>query len=325
MAGLCEKAESAVRGGSAVLVLSDRGVNEMQAPIPSLLATAAVHHHLVRAGIRTGTTLVVETAEAREVHHFALLVGYGATAINPYLAFETLEDMAEIGPARGREPEEATKNFIKAIGKGLLKVISKMGISTLFSYCGAQIFEAVGLDQEVIDAALHRHRLARRGRRAGRDRARGPRAAPEGVRVVEDNAGSSRSGASTSSGCRASTTSGTRRASRRCSAPSRPRTSRPSRSSPAISTNRARASPRSGDSSSSSGDPIPVEEVEPASEIVKRFTTGAMSLGSISKEAHETLAIAMNRIGGKSNTGEGGEDPARFTPGRRTATTAAAP
>src|SRR5215210_1551203 len=149
--GLCERAESAVRGGSAVLVLSDRGVSLEQAPIPSLLATAAVHHHLVRTGIRTGTTLVVETAEAREVHHFALLVGYGATAVNPYLAFETLEEMAGSDLMEGVGPEEAAKNYIKAIGKGLLKVISKMGISTLFSYCGAQIFEAVGLNQEVID------------------------------------------------------------------------------------------------------------------------------------------------------------------------------
>src|SRR3712207_2781020 len=148
---LCEKAEGAVRGGSAVLVLSDRGVNEMQAPIPSLLATAAVHHHLVRAGIRTSTSLVVETAEAREVHHFALLVGYGATAVAPYLAFETIEEMTGEGVIAGMDPEEAARNYVKAIGKGLLKVISKMGISTLFSYCGAQIFEAVGLDAELVD------------------------------------------------------------------------------------------------------------------------------------------------------------------------------
>ncbi|HKH38532.1 MAG TPA: glutamate synthase central domain-containing protein, partial [Rubrobacter sp.] len=147
----CEKAEGAVKAGSAVLILSDRGVNETQAPIPSLLATASVHHHLVRAGIRTATTLVVETAEAREVHHFALLVGYGATAVNPYLAFETIEDLAGSHLMEGVGPEEAAKNYVKAVGKGLLKVISKMGISTLFSYCGAQIFEAVGLNQRLID------------------------------------------------------------------------------------------------------------------------------------------------------------------------------
>ena len=148
---LCERAESAVKAGSAVLVLSDRGVNETQAPIPSLLATASVHHHLVRAGIRTATTLVVETAEAREVHHFALLVGYGATAVNPYLAFETIEALAGSHFMEDVGPEEAAKNYVKAVGKGLLKVISKMGISTLFSYCGAQIFEAVGLNQRLID------------------------------------------------------------------------------------------------------------------------------------------------------------------------------
>src|ERR687898_615267 len=148
---LCVKAESAVKAGSAVLILSDRGVNETQAPIPSLLATASVHHHLVRAGIRMATTLVVETAEVREVHHFALLVGYGAAAVSPYLAFETIEDLAGSHLMDGVGPEEAAKNYVKAVGKGLLKVISKMGISTLFSYCGAQIFEAVGLNEGLID------------------------------------------------------------------------------------------------------------------------------------------------------------------------------
>jgi hypothetical protein len=149
--GLCEKAEKEVQGGATVLILSDRGITGEQAPIPSLLATAAVHHHLVRAGIRTRTTLIVETAEVREGHHFALLVGYGATAVNPYLAFETIEDMVETGLIGDVTPEEATKNFVKAIEKALLKIISKMGISTLFSYCGAQIFEVVGLSDEVVE------------------------------------------------------------------------------------------------------------------------------------------------------------------------------
>src|SRR5918993_1068471 len=149
--GLCERAEKEVQEGSTVLVLSDRGITAEQAPIPSLLATAAVHHHLVRAGIRTRTTLIVETAEAREGHHFALLVGYGASAVNPYLAFETIEDMVETELIGDVTPDEASKNFVKANEKALLKIISKMGISTLFSYCGAQIFEAVGLSDEVIE------------------------------------------------------------------------------------------------------------------------------------------------------------------------------
>jgi glutamate synthase (NADPH) large chain len=148
---LCEKAEMAVRGGSTVLILSDRGITAEHVPIPSLLATAAVHHHLVREGIRTRTTLIVETAEAREGHHFALLIGYGAAAVNPYLAFETIEGLAENGMLGDVGQEEAKKNFVKAIEKALLKIISKMGISTLFSYCGAQIFEAAGLSDELVE------------------------------------------------------------------------------------------------------------------------------------------------------------------------------
>ena len=311
---LCEKAESAVRGGSAVLVLSDRGVNETQAPIPSLLATASVHHHLVRAGIRTATTLVVETAEAREVHHFALLVGYGATAINPYLAFETVEDMARSGLLEGVEPKEASKNFIKAIGKGLLKVLSKMGISTLFSYCGAQIFEAVGLDQRVINE--HFTGTASRVGGVGLDEI-GREVIERHRRAfafVEDNAGELEIG-----GEYQLRMQGQYHQWNQESIPPLQR---------AVKTEdfeTFKEFTRHFDEQGArfatlrglfefDGDPIPVEEVEPASEIVKRFTTGAMSLGSISKEAHETLAIAMNRIGGKSNTGEGGEDPARFTP-----------
>ncbi len=311
---LCEKAVSAVRGGSAVLVLSDRGVNETQAPIPSLLATASVHHHLVRAGIRTATTLVVETAEAREVHHFALLVGYGATAINPYLAFETVEDMARSGLLEGVEPKEASKNFIKAIGKGLLKVLSKMGISTLFSYCGAQIFEAVGLDQRVINE--HFTGTASRVGGVGLDEI-GREVIERHRRAfafVEDNAGELEIG-----GEYQLRMQGQYHQWNQDSIPPLQR---------AVKTEdfeTFKEFTRHFDEQGArfatlrglfefDGDPIPVEEVEPASEIVKRFTTGAMSLGSISKEAHETLAIAMNRIGGKSNTGEGGEDPARFTP-----------
>jgi len=311
---LCERAESAVRGGSAVLVLSDRGVSLEQASIPSLLATAAVHHYLVRAGIRTGTTLVVETAEAREVHHFALLVGYGATAINPYLAFETLEEMAGSDLLEGVGIEEARKNYVKAIGKGLLKVISKMGISTLLSYCGAQIFEAVGLNEEVIERyftgtasrvggvglteigreVLERHRRAFSGVEDG----------PEELEV---------------GGEYQLRMQGQYHQWNQESIPPLQRAVKTG------SFETFKDFTRHFDEQSTrfatlrglvefEEDPIPIEEVEVAREIVKRFTTGAMSLGSLSKEAHETLAIAMNRIGGKSNTGEGGEDSGRFTP-----------
>ncbi len=313
LARLCESAVSAVKGGSAVLVLSDRGVSEMQAPIPSLLATASVHHHLVRAGIRTATTLVVETAEAREIHHFALLVGYGATAINPYLAFETIEDLANSDLIEGVTPEEAAKNYVKAVGKGLLKVISKMGISTLFSYCGAQIFEAVGLNEEFIEKhftgtasrvggigidALAREALERHWTAFG---------------ATEDNAEELEIGGEY-----------------QLRAQGQYHQWNPDTIVPlqrAVKTGDFETfkeftkhfDDQSARYSNLRGlfdfeqDPISLEEVEPAKEIVKRFVTGAMSFGSISKEAHETLAIAMNRIGGKSNTGEGGEDPARFT------------
>src|SRR5688500_15602464 len=311
---LCERAESAVKGGSAVLVLSDRGVNETQAPIPSLLATASVHHHLVRAGIRTATTLVVETAEAREIHHFALLVGSGATAVNPYLAFETIDELAGSDLMEDVGPEEAAKNYIKAVGKGLLKVISKMGISTLFSYCGAQIFEAVGLNQKLIERcftgtasrvggvgmdalareALERHRSA--------------------FSAAEDNAEELEVG-----GEYQLRAQGQYHLWNQTSIPPLQRAVKTG----SFETFKEFAhhfdehSERFATLRGLFGfeeSPIPVEEVEPASEIVRRFTTGAMSLGSLSREAHETLAIAMNRIGGKSNTGEGGEDPKRFTP-----------
>ena len=310
---LCEKSEDAVRGGSAVLVLSDRGVNEMQAPIPSLLATAAVHHHLVRAGIRTATTLVVETAEAREVHHFALLVGYGATAIAPYLAFETIEELAGSHLMEGVSPEEASENYVKAVGKGLLKVISKMGISTLFSYCGAQIFEAVGLNEEFID----RHFVGTASRVGGvgiealaRETLERHRSA---FAAAEDNAEELEIGGEY-----------------QLRQQGQYHQWNPDSIVPlqrAVKTNdfeTFKEFTRHFDEQSArystlrglfefEGEPIPIEEVEPAKDIVKRFVTGAMSFGSISKEAHETLAIAMNRIGGKSNTGEGGEDPLRFT------------
>jgi len=311
---LCEKAESAVKAGSAVLVLSDRGVNETQAPIPSLLATASVHHYLVRAGIRTATTLVVETAEAREVHHFALLVGYGATAVNPYLAFETIEALAGSHLMEGVGPEEAAKNYVKAIGKGLLKVISKMGISTLFSYCGAQIFEAVGLNQELIDRSFTgtASRVGGVGMDAlARETLERHRSA---FSAAEDNAEELEVGGEYQLRAQGqyhqwnqTTIPPLQRAVKTGSFDTfKEFTHHFDEHSARFATLRGLFEFEEN--------PVPKVEVELASEIVKRFTTGAMSLGSLSKEAHETLAVAMNRIGGKSNTGEGGEDPRRFTP-----------
>ncbi|MDQ4106437.1 MAG: glutamate synthase large subunit, partial [Actinomycetota bacterium] len=315
--GLCEKAEEAVRGGSTVLVLSDRGVSEQQAPIPSLLATAAVHHHLVRRGIRTRTTLVVETAEAREVHHFALLVGYGATAINPYLAFETLADMAGSDLLEGVGAEEAAKNYVKAIQKGLLKVISKMGISTLFSYCGAQIFEAVGLDKGFVD----RHFTGTASQIGGA----GPREIGREVLLrhwrafsgVEDGPEELEVGGEYQLRAQGqyhqwnqkSIVSLQRAVKTGSFETFKDYTRHFDEQSARLSTLRGLFE--------FERDQIPLDEVEPAQEIVKRFSTGAISFGAISKETHETFAVAMNRIGGKSNTGEGGEDPERFLDERR--------
>ena len=314
---LCESAESAVRAGSTVLVLSDRGVTADQAPMPSLLATAAVHHHLVRAGIRTQTTLVVETAEAREVHHFALLIGYGATAVNPYLAFETIDYMVGEGLLdgwNGHGPEAAHKNYVKAVGKGLLKIISKMGISTLFSYCGAQIFEAVGVDEKLIDRAftgtasrLGGVGLAEIGREALERHARAFAHIEEEESELEVGGEYQLRAQGEYHQWNTNSIVPLQRAVRTESFETFKEYTRH------FDEETARLSTLRG-MFDFERNPISLEEVEPASEIVKRFSTGAMSFGSISKEAHETLAIAMNRIGGKSNTGEGGEDPKRFNP-----------
>ncbi|MGF1470135.1 MAG: glutamate synthase large subunit [Rubrobacteraceae bacterium] len=314
---LCENAEKAVRGGATVLVLSDKGVSLKQAPIPSLLATGAVHHHLVRRGIRTRTTLVVETAEAREVHHFALLVGYGATAVNPYLALDTLKEMAGTDLLEGLDFEQAAKNYAKAINKGLLKVISKMGISTLFSYSGAQIFEAVGLNQEIVDyyftgtasriggvglVELGREVLERHWRAFG-----GVEDGPEELEIGGEY--QLRAQGQYHLWNTESIVSLQRAVKTEDFQTYKEYTKHFDEESARHATLRGLFEFEAA--------PIPLEEVEPAREIVKRFSTGAMSLGSISKESHETLALAMNRIGGKSNTGEGGEDPERFFDERR--------
>ncbi|CAN5602419.1 glutamate synthase large subunit [soil metagenome] len=314
---LCEQAEKAVKGGSTVLVLSDKGVSENQAPIPSLLATAAVHHHLVRRGIRTRTTLVVETAEVREVHHFALLVGYGATAVNPYLALETLEEMAGSEMLEGIEFEEAAKNYAKAINKGLLKVISKMGISTLFSYSGAQIFEAVGLNKPVIDryftgtdSRIGGVGLEELGREVLERHWRAFCGVEDGPEELEIGGEYQLRAQGQYHQWNTESIVSLQRAVR-------------GNSFETFKEYTKHFDDESARHATLRGlfdfeeDPIPLEEVESAREIVKRFSTGAMSLGSISKESHETLALAMNKIGGKSNTGEGGEDPERFHDERR--------
>ena len=312
---LCTNASRAVAEGATILVLSDRQLGAHEAPIPSLLATAAVHHHLIREGTRTRCGIAVESGEPREVMHFALLLGYGAGAVNPYLAYETLAAMITDGVLRNVSVDEAIEHYVKAINKGLLKVASKMGISTVQSYRGAQIFEAIGLSHDLIDRyftwtpsriegvgldviaqeCADRHHSAYEslppvdgelvvgGQYQWRRRGEHHMYNPETVAKLQHAV---RSGNYKLFRTYSRLTDGQNE--QRCTLRGllkfRPATA------------------------------IPIEEVEPASEIVTRFKTGAMSLGSISREAHETLAIAMNRIGGKSNTGEGGEDPVRFAP-----------
>ena len=372
---VCEQAREAIAAGVNIIVLSDRLLSPRRAPIPSLLAVASVHHHLVREGTRLRVGIVLESGEPREVHHFATLIGYGASAINPYLMLETLDELViegRIGPdggasgrgaagglpdgaaggssdgARRSETEElnkrlevAAQNVVKAIGKGLLKTISKMGISTIQSYRGAQIFEAVGLERELIDRhftgtasriggvgldvlameALERHRRAWPAleddllpvggvyawRRDGEHHMWNPETialVQHAVRAANGNVAAALSGEDEAlAEVRSSEAYVKYR-----------------EYANAINEDAARKATLrgllqfKGADGAGARESIPLEEVEPAAEIVRRFCTGAMSLGSISREAHETLAIAMNRLGGRSNTGEGGEDPARFAP-----------
>jgi len=310
------EASAALREGATILVLSDRGTSRDQAAVPALLATAGVHHHLVREGTRTRCGLVVETGEAREVQHFALLTGYGAGAVNPYLAFATIDQMQAEKIIAGDYPREKLhKNFVKAATKGLLKVMSKMGISTQQSYRGAQIFEAVGLEKALVDEFFtrtpsriggiglegvaeetlrrHEHAWPRTtvpsvleldvgGRYAWRRKGEAHVLAPEVVASLQR-----------------STQINSREEFRKYQK--------------LIDEQQTKLLTLRGLLDFTFADtPVPLDEVEPAKEIVKRFATGAMSYGSISKEAHETLAVAMNRLGGWSNTGEGGEDPVRY-------------
>jgi glutamate synthase (NADPH/NADH) large chain/glutamate synthase (ferredoxin) len=353
---VCEQAHDAIARGVNIIVLSDRNLGPTLAPIPSLLAVAAVHHHLVREGTRLRAGIILESGEPREVHHFATLIGYGASAINPYVALEALDELViegrlsrsgdgtECPPAAEElndKLELAAQNFIKALGKGLLKTISKMGISTIQSYRGAQIFEAVGLERALIDKhftgtasriggvgeeglaieALERHARAYPATRdellpvggiyAWRRDGEHHMWNPETIALVQH-------AVRAANGDVAAAIAGDAEAHR--TVRDSPAAEKYREYSRVVNEDAAqRATLRGlleigGGPAAPGVEPIPLEQVEPASEIVRRFCTGAMSLGSISREAHETLAIAMNRLGGRSNTGEGGEDPTRFVP-----------
>ncbi|MEN9412745.1 MAG: hypothetical protein RIQ92_1182, partial [Actinomycetota bacterium] len=307
----------AIKDGAHVIVLSDRDGDAEDCPIPSLLLTAAVHHHLIREKTRTQVGLIVEAGDVREVHHVALLVGYGAAAVNPYLVMESAEDLVRQGVITGISPEKAVRNTIKALGKGVLKVMSKMGISTISSYTGAQVFEAIGIAQEVVDEffvgttsrlggvdldviaeeTIKRHflaypvggeipgakKLAVGGEYQWRRDGEPHLFNPETVFALQHSTRNKRYDIF------------------------KRYTTQVNDQSKALMTLR-------GLFELKTNSPISIDEVEPISEIVKRFSTGAMSYGSVSAEVHETLAIAMNRLGAKSNTGEGGEDPIRFIP-----------
>ncbi|CAL9393426.1 Glutamate synthase [NADPH] large chain [Streptomyces sp. enrichment culture] len=323
---ICAEAEAAITDGARLVVLSDRHSDAEHAPIPSLLLTSAVHHHLIRTKQRTQVGLLVEAGDVREVHHVALLIGYGAAAVNPYLAMETVEDLVRAGTflPGDTDPETAIRNLIKALGKGVLKVMSKMGISTVASYRGAQVFEAVGLEQDFVDTYFHGTATKIGG--AGLDviakevAARHAKAYPaSGIAPAHRNLEIGgeyqwrREGEphlfDPETVFRLQHATRTRRYDI-----FKQYTRRVDEQSERLMTLRGLFGLKSERPS------IPLEEVEPVSEIVKRFSTGAMSYGSISQEAHETLAIAMNRLGAKSNTGEGGEDPERlYDPARRSA------
>lgn len=316
---LCRQASVAILNSHSLIVLSDRNAREGMAPIPSLLATAAVHHHLMRTGTRMRVGIIVETGEAREVHHFALLSGYGASAVNPYLAFETIEDMVRQGALKDVTIQKACQNFVKAVNKGLLKVMSKMGISTIQSYHGAQMFEAIGLSPDVID----RYFTGTTSRISGIDLD----VIAEEARLRHEKAFKRSRGAVSllelggqynyrAQGERhlwsPKTISALQRAARANDA-----TSYEEYSKEINEQTRGLITLRGMWDFVPAPSPLPLEEVEPATAIVKNFATGAMSYGSISAEAHENLALAMNKIGGRSNTGEGGENPERFEDERR--------
>ena len=297
------------------MILSDRGVSEEWAPIPSLLAIAAVHHHLVCEATRTEVGLILETGEPRDVHHFACLIGYGAGVVNPYLVFETYVDLEREGYLpEGVDAVTASEKFIKAINKGLLKIFSKMGISTVQSYCGAQIFEAVGLSQKLVDRYFTGTPSRVEGigmREIGEETLRRHLMAYEPVPVRQLDFGSEIH--YRIEGEHHNWNPETIYKLQHATQTNNPKTYEEF-AELVNNESKRRSNLRGLFDFKFVPEPIPIEEVEPVKEIMKRFTTGAMSYGAISKEAHETLAIAMNRIGGKSNTGEGGEDAERFIP-----------
>lgn len=311
---ICEQVDLAISEGVNIIILSDRGVNKDKAPIPALLAVSGLHHHLIRKGTRTRVGIVLESGEPREIHHFAVLIGYGCCAINPYLAFDTIGEMIEEGLLVNIDWKTACKNYIKAVTKGVIKVASKIGISTLQSYRGAQIFEALGLNHSVIDKYFtwtasriegadleviakeailrHAHAFPERstnghtldvgGEYQWRKDGEAHAFSPEAIHTLQK-----------------AVRTGNYEIYKQYAK--------------LVNDQSQKLFTLRGLLEFKKRQPVPIEEVEPVEEIVKRFKTGAMSYGSISKEAHETLAIAMNRIGGKSNTGEGGEDPERYT------------
>jgi glutamate synthase (NADPH) large chain len=314
---MCRQASEAITAGYKFLILSDRGVNTDWAPVPSLLGISAIHNHLVRECTRTEVGLIVETGEARDVHHFACLLGYGAGVVNPYLAFETLidMDMAREGfLPESIDVETAEAKYIKAINKGLLKIFSKMGISTVQSYCGAQIFEAIGLNHDLVDRYFTGTASRIEGigiREVGEEvlRRHGKAYEPVPIHALDYGGEYHYRIQGEHHNWNPETIYNLQHASRSNSY------SRFKEFSRLVDDeNKHRSNLRGLFGFKTLPEPIPLEEVEPASEIVKRFNTGAMSLGALSREAHEALAIAMNRMGGKSNTGEGGEDPERFKP-----------
>lgn len=311
---VCQKAADAVRAGYNLIILTDRGVSRERAPIPSLLAVSGLHHYLIRSGLRTKTGIVLESGEPREVAHFALLCGYGANAINPYLAFETLADLLKSGDLSLPDYSAAKKNYIKSIGKGLFKIFSKMGISTLQSYCGAQIFEAVGLDSELINnyftgtatrieglsLEMLEEETVRRHKNAYDPLFYPGALEPGGLHYYRKDGDPHLYNPITIHRLQTAVKQNDYQLYKEFAKAVNDQHDR-------LITLRSlfQLDPKKAKS-------IPIEEVEPVSEIMRRFQTGAMSFGSISWEAHTTIAIAMNRIGAKSNTGEGGEDPIRF-------------
>ncbi len=314
--GLCEAADRVIKKGHNILILSDRGVDKENAAIPALLAVSCLHHHLIRQGTRTKVSILLESGEPREVHHYALLLGYGVSAVNPYLAFETLDDMIQQGLLRGVTHEKAVKNYIKAATKSVVKILSKMGISTIQSYRGAQIFEAVGLKEDFVEKYFTRtpSRIGGIGLEevAAEALAHHNRAFTDkdGSDKVLDSGGDYQwrkdgeehlFNPQTIHLLQQAVRTGDYQVYKKYA-------------KLVQGENEKHLTIRSLLKLKPVGAPVPIEEVEPIESIMRRFKTGAMSFGSISKEAHESLAIAMNRIGGKSNTGEGGEDPARYIP-----------